>query len=171
MTTPLKLLFDECLSGPLVKHLAALLDYAKTPPDEVKLLVEHVGNYSIHDDVWVPKIAPEGWIVVTGDSGKGGTGKGEKLPFVCAKSGVTHVMFSGKMHQWRGFDKARAFMSVWEEICELTTKPKGSAWLLRIVNDRTVKLVEKVPGSRPQPAKPKSQPPTQPKNATDLPPS
>ena len=113
VSRPIKLLFDECLTGPVVRHLHGLLSYTKLKI-EVMLLPDFIKR-GTHDDEWVPKIKDEGWIVVTGDSGKGGTGRGTKLPFVCAREGVTHVMLSGRLQQKTGFEKARAFISVWEE--------------------------------------------------------
>jgi len=139
---PLKLLFDECIGGPLIAHFAALIAY--TPVDcEVKLVLDYVAS-GVHDQDWIPKIADEGWIIVTGDSGKGGTGKGQKLPHLCTQLGVTHIMLSGKLQQKKGFEKVRAIISVWEEICELPAQPKGSAWVLRFVGSgRNVALQQR----------------------------
>jgi hypothetical protein len=42
------------------------------------------------DEKWIPRIAKQGWIVVTSDRGKkGGKKKGAKLPLVCKMNNVT----------------------------------------------------------------------------------
>jgi PIN like domain len=134
---PLKLLFDECVGKPVVDSLAALVSYTEPPP-----LVGHILDFvrqGTPDDVWIPRIAAEEWIIVSGDSGK--RRRERKLPFVCKKYGVTHVLFSGKLHQWSSVRKVQAIMQVWDQIVELPSKPKGSGWSLRMTQHGRVALV------------------------------
>lgn len=141
MNPPLKLLFDECVGKRMVKLFADLLAYTKDPP-EVKTVVEYFQS-GIYDEIWVPQIADQGWIVITGDSGQGGRGKGEKLPVVCRQYGVTHVVFGRGLQQQNGFEKIRAIMIVWPEICMLPSRPRASGWSLRRTTSGGASLVER----------------------------
>lgn len=141
MSRPLKLLFDECLTGPLVNHLSGILQYSNVE-FETKLLMDFVKK-GVRDEDWIPLIQNEGWFVITGDSGRGGAGKGVPLPMVCSQSRVTHVMLSPKLQQKSGFEKVRAIINVWEKICELPVATPGSGWLLRLVGDSRFDLILK----------------------------
>ena len=153
MNRPIKLLFDECLTGPVVEQLCKLLAYSKRIVEH-KLLPDIVKRGTT-DDEWVPKIKDDGFIVVTGDSGRIGGTKGTKLPFVCQRYSVTYVMLSGSIQQKSGFEKARAFMAVWEEVCELYDKPPGSGWLIKMVGERSYRLVKKeLPAPKPRKPRP-----------------
>jgi hypothetical protein len=92
-----------------------------------------VGLYSLgEDETWIPDMAQEGWIVLTADRGKGGRGKGEKLPVLCRAFGMTHILMSGSLHRRTSIQKVTAILEVWDNINELPEQPKGSAWSLRL---------------------------------------
>jgi len=82
--------------------------------------------------VWMPQRAPDGWIVLTGDRGKGGRTKGAKLPFLCEQHGVTHIMLGPSAHHLPSDKKIVAIASVWDEIVKLPDAPRGSAYLLSV---------------------------------------
>src|SRR4051812_28060551 len=115
-----------------MQALAALLASAPEKPD-----LRHVLDFQaqgVHDEVWIPQVAAEGWIIITGDRGKRGKqSKGEKLPILCRKYDITHVMFSGTLQHKSGFEKNRAIVGAWPELVKLPGEPKGSGWLLRYV--------------------------------------
>jgi hypothetical protein len=79
----------------------------------------------------VPKLANEGWIVITADGGKGGKSKGEKLPKLCHLNKITHVILSSKIHHKPVFEKTRCLIAVWNDIIRLPEEPPGSRFSLR----------------------------------------
>ena len=113
MTKKSKLLFDECVGWPAIEKLASLLDLTG---DDVEL--EHavrLGFGGMKDEDWIPQIANDGWSIVTGDRGRGKRrNRGDKLPIVCQRHGVTFAAFSRSINRLRVFDKIRAVMAVWE---------------------------------------------------------
>lgn len=140
MTTELRLLFDECVGTPTLGLLKSVLATAPEKP-----CLRHILEFQsqgVHDEVWLPRISKDGWIIVTADRGRQGrTGKGEKLPVLCRQYDVTHVMLSKTIHHWNSFQKFRCIMAVWTDIARLASAPKGSAHLLRVVKDDRVALV------------------------------
>lgn len=102
--------------------------------DQVEL--KHVLDYQEQgtwDEQWIPAIADQGWIIITGD--RGGLGrkqKGAKLPIVCKRHGVTHVVLSATIHNKNSVQKLAAILTVWPELMKLVDAPRGSRHLLRI---------------------------------------
>ena len=141
MSSPAKLLFDENFGGPIVDALKRLVHFQREPP-EVRGIREFVSS-GTHDEEWVQKLANEGWIVVSADRGK--QCGGAKLPQVCAEHGVTHVLLSNSVHELPQFEKMRAILSVWDQLCQLVTADKGTRYRLRFNPDRTKALLEPFP--------------------------
>ena len=96
MTQPIRFLFDECVSRPVVETQIAeslLLYGAEASVD--------LGKYSrgVKDRVWIPEIAEEGgWIVVSMDPGQHSR-KSERLPIICRAFRVTHVTLSAGLEK------------------------------------------------------------------------
>jgi hypothetical protein len=94
VTTKPKLLFDECVGKPLVDHLRSLLALAVLENDaEVSHILDIYGQGKL-DSEWIPEIAAQAYIVITGDLGRKG---GAKLPRLCVQYGITHVLLSPAM--------------------------------------------------------------------------
>lgn len=135
---PLRLFFDECISKPAVD---GLLELVKVAPDDIE--IKHICDFQlegIHDEVWLPQIAAEGWIVITADAGKQSKKKGEKLPNLCVMYCVTHVILSPRVHHQRVFDKTRALLAVWDDLLGLANVPRGSRYGLQLTNSGRAQL-------------------------------
>jgi hypothetical protein len=146
-----RLLFDECIGKPIVVCFGRLLELAH---DDEKAELTHVLDFQkqgIWDEVWVPQIKSEGRIVITGDGGRGGVSKGEKLPRLCARYGITHVILSPKMHVRKSFRKMISVLSVWHQIITLNEVDPGSRHFLEPLGDNTGKLVKKAIPERDEP--------------------
>jgi hypothetical protein len=137
----LKLLFDECIGEPVMKHLASLV--ATGPVQAEFLHVRRLLLEGIPDSEWVPKIAANGWIVISADRGKRNRRerRDEKLPYLCRLHSITDVLLSASVHQYSNFDKGRAILAVWDEIAALPAQPAGSRWSLRKAGTTGHKLV------------------------------
>jgi hypothetical protein len=148
-----KLLFDECVGHPLVTQLANLIGV-----DEQEVELSHVlwkGFGGENDDVWIPKIASEGWVIITGDEGKQSKrAKGEKLPIVCSAYRVTYVSFSRAVVHFNTFEKTRTILNHWKELLVLKDAPRGSGYQIRLNNSGHTSLVLK----NPPPAEPTEAP-------------
>jgi hypothetical protein len=139
VSEPIRILFDENFGEPLVSALARFLAF-DSEPKELRHLFKFAKE-SEADDIWVPKIAPGGWTVITTDRGKKSATK--KLPQICCENGVTHVLVSASIHQAKQFEKARAVVAVWPEIVAATRGDKGRRFSLRYNGPRhRVILVE-----------------------------
>ena len=60
-----KLLFDECIGWPIVEQLSALIGVTSTD-----VLLGHavkLGFGGQNDEDWIPAIAAQGWVIITGD--------------------------------------------------------------------------------------------------------
>lgn len=83
------------------------------------------------DNVWIPQVAQEGWIVVSTDRGRNRPTYGGKLPVLCQESKITHILFSPKLHHCRAHEKVAALAMVWKEIEAIADAPPGSRFKLR----------------------------------------
>jgi hypothetical protein len=127
MNQPVKLLLDECLGPPLVKDINKMLSWDTPPP-----IIHHLFTYfkeGEKDNVWIPKVAGEGWIILSPDRGKKGN---NKLPSICVAYKVTHILMSASLMKMKQNQKANAIISVWEEIKKCNESPKGSRFRLRL---------------------------------------
>ncbi len=133
MSTPVRILFDECVTLPILKALLVTTDLSST-----SVVIEHLLDkfpVGTLDDIWIPAVAEEGPIVVTADRGSRPS-KGGKLPALCEAFRMTHVVLSGALSQWPGFAKARAILDNWEDILQTVDAPPGSRYNLTVVNAR-----------------------------------
>ncbi len=138
MTPPgIRLLFDENFGKPLVGEIERLLSFAE-PEEQAE--VKHVLDFQsqiglesqgIWDDVWIPQIVKEGWIVIAADRGKKGLKKGQKLPRLCVQYGVTHFLIGPAVHRRKRFCKLLTVLSVWHELLALAREsPRGSRFMI-----------------------------------------
>lgn len=130
MADQVKLLFDENIGFPMVISLKTLLAL-----DSASVIVDHViprGFAGMNDDVWIPLIAKEGWIVISGDRGsRQKKSKGPKLPIVCWDFMVTHVILGRSINKGKSFEKIRTILSLWDEIVATSRAPRGSRFVIR----------------------------------------
>ena len=134
MTAPLRLFFDECISKPAVD---GLLRFVSLSNEQFEF--RHIIDCQLQgtrDEDWLPQIAPDGWIVITADSGKGGRKKGEKLPKLCDIYQVTHIVLTPRVHHQQIFDKTRSLIQVWDDLLKVPEAPRGSRFSLRM-SDKT----------------------------------
>jgi hypothetical protein len=138
VNSKVRLLFDECIGHPLVTQLAGVIGIE---PADIEL--SHViwkGFASKIDDEWVPQIADEGWIVISGDEGKAKS-RGSKLPLLCQAYGVTYVTFSRAVAHYSAFGKYRVLLHHWSEIVALKEAPRGTGYQIRANNTGHTSLV------------------------------
>jgi hypothetical protein len=138
VTTPQKFLLDECVSLPIVE---ALRKHVESLPDPATLThIIELGLASQTDDEWIPRIAEEGWIVISGDKGKGGLRKGQKLKAVCVAFGVTHILVSASIQEKKVAEKIEIFTSAWEQIAATVDAEAGTRYSMRFDNAGAVIL-------------------------------
>jgi hypothetical protein len=133
-----KLLLDECVGKNIVHALRAMI-----APTSENAEIAHILDFhpqGVTDEEWIPRIAEENWIVLTGDRAKQSS-RGGKLPILCQAFRVTHVMLSAAIHKMKAFDKERAIVQVWHDLARLVEVPRGSGYSLRLTPSKNAKLV------------------------------
>lgn len=146
---PNKLLFDECIGKPHIERLASLVAIDTANETHVKHILDFQ-EPGVFDEVWVPSIRSEGWVVITQDRGRRRRGKGEQLSKVCRKQKITHVILSAGIAERRSFDKMLTILSLWYEILATRNAPPGSRFVIEPMTgnpaDRTRgKLIDRTP--------------------------
>jgi hypothetical protein len=134
-----KLLLDECVGKTIVPALRAMI-----APTSEEAEIAHILDFQpqgVTDEQWVPRIAEEKWIVLTGDRAKQSS-KGGKLPILCRAFCVTHVMLSASIHKMKTFDKERMILNVWHDLRALVEVPRGSGYSLQLTHAKNAKLVK-----------------------------
>jgi len=135
----IKILFDENFGEPLV---SALAEFMSLYHEDVEIC--HLFKFakaSEKDEVWIPRIAPGGWLVVSTDRGKRCGGK--KLPAICREHKVTHILLSTSLHDAKHFEKIRAFVAVWPRVVMAARFEKGTRYSLRYEGqEKRVALVQ-----------------------------
>jgi len=101
---------------------AFLRDVQGPEADELLFLDEFIGERGVKDGVWIPRAVEDGVdVIITADQGR--QTKGDKLPELCEKYEITHVLLSGKL-----CDKGRevitfAIFSIWPKIRQAYEEP------------------------------------------------
>lgn len=134
----MKLLFDENFGRPLVDALKGLMSFAREKPEISHILA--LQQPGVKDSEWIPRLADDKWIVLTGDRGKSA---GPKLPQLCRAYGITHVLLSGSLQSSPQFEKARAVIGVWPALLALPDAPAGTRFALRYSHHRQAMLILK----------------------------
>jgi len=129
VTPLLRLLFDDCLSKRAVEALKTLASYSDGAAD-----FAHLADLALsgqQDDEWIPKIEKTK-IIVSTDRGR--KNHGGKLPLICQREGITHVLFSGSVHKLNTFDKIRAMFAVWPDLLNAAVGSTGCGYILKVRN-------------------------------------
>ena len=129
MTQPIRFLFDECISRPVVEAQVAqsLALYG------AQATVAHfLSKYpcGVKDPAWIPEIAQEGgWVIVSMDRGKHSK-KSERLPVICRAFRVTHVMLSSGLEKRSMYYRATAIEACWSDLIAAADAPPGAGYVL-----------------------------------------
>jgi hypothetical protein len=134
-------LIDDCIGGPAVKQLGATLadEYRQSKYAHCFKFesIADIFRQGALDEQWVPRIQKQGYIIITADRGKGGKGgKGQTLPDLCRRYGITHVMLSNELHKSNSQTKADAIRETFEALLALATVPHGSGFMLERARGR-----------------------------------
>lgn len=153
--TKARILFDECIGKPHVERLAEFVGGLGLELPEIKHVLEFQ-EQGVWDEEWIPRIADEGWMVVTQDRGKRRKGRGEPLPRLCLAHNITHVLFSRRIAERKSAEKVLTLTSVWNELLSLAEAPIGSRYSLEPHSSTTPdstrgRLINRTPGPRPTP--------------------
>ena len=125
----LRFLFDECVSLPSFDQLCEHLK-GSTPAVELA----HVIQWDLagkRDEEWVPAIADQGWIVISADRGRGGLGRGQKLPHLCLVNRVTLIALSKAIHHQKSAEKLQSILAAWPQILKASHAARGTRFTLR----------------------------------------
>jgi len=132
MPVAARLLFDECLGRPAIQELMQFTGLARDERPEIRHLFD-LAPSGTFDEVWIPQLAPQGWTVIKADGGRTPNRKrGEKLPHLCARFGVTHVLLSPSVHNRTTLEKLLTIFSVWYPLLEIADDPgrRGRRYVL-----------------------------------------
>jgi PIN like domain len=119
----MQLYFDECCSKRFKDDLRAF--FAEDFPDlRVSHVLDHY-NPGTGDSTWLKPLEDKSVIVITADIGRDPSK--EKLPLICKKLGVTHIVFSSTLIN-AGYTKQKsAIAAVWQQIVEQVPRlPRGT---------------------------------------------
>jgi hypothetical protein len=129
---------NECVNLPILEALRNHVRSMDNPPELTHIIeLDLQGKW---DEVWIPTIAQEGWVVITGDKGRGGNKKGEKLKSVCVTYGVTHILVSPTIQSKKVAQKIEIFTSAWTKIARASEEKPGTRFSLRFDDSGTVVL-------------------------------
>jgi hypothetical protein len=130
-------LVDECLGKPAVEHLTATLTaryrQSKIAHSFRFASIADIVRLGTPDAQWIPRVEKRGYIIITSDRGRRGKpSKGEKLPLLCRRHGITYVMLSNALHHSNTQAKTAAIEQMFEELLGLAKARRGSGfWLGR----------------------------------------
>jgi len=128
LNDPIRLLFDECLGKPLLRDIEKLLSW-----DRPKPTISHLLDYfqaGTCDSVWIPKVAQDGWVILTSDRAKRSTHA--KLPNICLEYQITHILMGPSILHLKQSQKANAIVALWEDIKKCNDAPKGTRFTMRL---------------------------------------
>ena len=88
--------------------------------------------------MWIPEVAKDGWVIITGDRGK--KGKKPKLPVICLHYKITHILMTGTVMRLKQNQKANAVVAVWEDIKKCANAPPGSRFILQMSHQGNARI-------------------------------
>jgi hypothetical protein len=135
VTPPIRFLFDECISRPVVEQqIAPSLELYGADATVTHFLAKY--SSGAKDQDWILSLAKEGgWVIVTMDRGRHSR-RSESLPLICRHFRVTHVMLSAGLEKRSMFYRATAIEACWQELIAAASCPPGTGFVLSM---RTVK--------------------------------
>ncbi len=146
MSAKFKLLLDENIGKPIGSVMATLLNFHPDPP-EIGFVVDRFGGEK--DLVWVPKIAAEGWVVLSTDRSK--QCGGSKLHHVCEEHKVTHILMSKALHDMKQFYKVATILTLWDElVTTISQATPGCRFNLKLERGSPVILLHQRQTRQPQ---------------------
>jgi hypothetical protein len=129
---PIRIIFDECSISP--KIVAELQAFYKRdwPHAELVHLIQRF-KAGDKDPDWLARLQTDGeWIVVSSDKGKSDGGNtAAKLPLICQKSSITHIIISPSIDKGGSAAHRQAFSEIWPVLMRVGELPKGSRLTLR----------------------------------------
>jgi hypothetical protein len=126
-----KLVFDATFGQPWVVNLRGIFHSHPRPQPTLLHLSDIIAEDEKDDPIWIPKLTKIGCVVVSADRGKH-SGPFERLPRICSECGVTHILFSARMHhKASGFERARAIIVLWHDIVAACKGAPGSRYLIQ----------------------------------------
>lgn len=126
MIKPFKLLFDECLGKPLVDRINGLVSLESEPSTLAHLCDKFAPGTC--DSIWLPKVAEEGWTIITSDRGKNGR---VKLPDICLRLSITHVLLGPSVLHKKQGEKAILIVEAWRKMKDACMRaPSGTRFQL-----------------------------------------
>lgn len=129
----LRLLFDEMYGRPIIEAFSQLVEFDRSGT-QVEQLINILGTNGVPDDEWLPQIKDQGYVVVSRD--KGSRSGRAKLPIICMKLGITHVLVVGRIATLPQFEQIRALLSVWPALLNTVEYPAGTRFKLKMSGDR-----------------------------------
>lgn len=126
MNAPPRFLFDECIGKPAMLQLHELVGGGF---EFVHLSDRFAAGTKDND--WIPKLASEPWVVVSGDRGRQ-SGMGPKLPDLCRETGITHILLGKSVHVKKAAEKIAILTLLWDRIVEASTDEPGSRYMVKV---------------------------------------
>ncbi len=126
------LLFDECFGRPSIDRLSQLVSVDKAEKPEIRHIFDFAPSGTF-DEVWIPNLATQGWTVITSDRGsQPNRNRGEKLPRLCARYAITHILLSPTVHGRTSFEKLLTVLDVWYDLLGIASDPaqRGKRYVL-----------------------------------------
>ena len=117
MPERLRVLLDECVSSPrAVTAIKTVLDIPEdSNPPEIVFLADFVGQEGMKDNVWIPKAAEAGYsLVLTADKGR--KKRGDKLPELCRKHNLTHILIGSRLKEKGQRHITFAILGAWPSV-------------------------------------------------------
>ncbi len=113
-----------------------------------KFVFEHVKfkyQQGEQDEDWIPRLPDDDfeYVVITADGGKQSI-RGKKLPELCRKYKITHVILSATLSQKTSSEKEAALLQFWYHIAALHDEEPGSRFQLRYVSTKGKGNVDRV---------------------------
>ena len=122
--------FDSTFGYPWVTTLVNLFLMRKDSEPFLKHIFQ-VSKPGEEDPEWIPKLDGDKFIVISGDKGN----KKPRLPQICKKQKITHIILSSTVHHSSKFERARAIIMLWPQILRTFDAKPGSRFQIEKAKD------------------------------------
>lgn len=91
----MRIMFDATFGPNFVMALRSIFALHASPKPLLEHLYERFPE-GVKDPEWIPTLSGGDYLVITADLGRGG---GPRLPRICSRHKITHVLFSPSMQR------------------------------------------------------------------------
>lgn len=127
----MRIMFDATFGPTLVVILRSFFALHSTPRPRFDHLYDEFPE-GVKDNEWIPALSTGVSMIITADRGRNGS---PRLPEICSRHGITHVLLAPSMQKAKRFQVARSIIVLWPELVNAVDAEPGSRFQIEATGE------------------------------------